>query len=292
MSNTTAAGVPFQTIGIVGCGLIGCSIAAALKTRGFPGRIIGCGRSGRNLETAIARKFVDAAETDLAKASRQLDFVVVCTPVDQIVGDVRILAGASRSGTLITDSGSVKQAICGPLSSGLPPGVAFVGSHPIAGSEKQGCAHANPDLFENRVCVVTPDPTTRRKETDRLSAFWQSLGMSVIEMSAEQHDSAIAQTSHVPHVVAAAIAKSLAAENRHLTGSGFQDTTRIAAGDPDLWTAILLANAKSVSEGVRGFSESLAEFQRSLESGDKRRLAELLRTAKENRDATISLRDR
>ena len=129
----------------------------------------------------------------------------------------------------------------------------FIGSHPIAGSEKQGCAHASPDLFENRVCVVTPEPATPRHEVERLSAFWKFLGLSVVEMSADDHDRALAQTSHVPHVVAAALAATLDAGSRHLTAGGFQDTTRIAAGDPELWTAILLANAEAAADGVRDF---------------------------------------
>lgn len=288
MSNTTAAGVPFHTIGIVGCGLIGCSIAAALKARGFSGLIVGCGRKGSNLQTAIARGFIDIAETDLAKAAGACDLVVVCTPVDQIVDDVRVVAGACRSGTLITDAGSSKQAICGPLSTELSPGAIFIGSHPIAGSEKQGCAHARPDLFENHVCVLTPGAETPRGEVERLAAFWKSLGSSVVEMSARDHDRALAQTSHVPHVVAAALAASLAAENRSLAAGGFQDTTRIAAGDPELWTAILLSNRDAVADGVRSFSEHLAGILRAVESRDKAALADLLRSAKQNRDAVTS----
>jgi cyclohexadieny/prephenate dehydrogenase len=285
MSNTTAAGVPFQTIGIIGCGLIGCSIAAALKKRGFHGRIVGVGRAGANLETAAARGHIDAAETDLAQAARQCDLVVVCTPVDRIVDDVRLTAGACQHGTLITDTGSVKQTVCAPLSRELPPTVTFIGSHPIAGSEKQGCAHSSPDLFENRVCVVTPDHATPRHEVDRLNAFWRSLGLTVVEMSAEDHDRALAQSSHVPHMVAAALAASLDTQNRHLTAGGFQDTTRIAAGDPELWTAILLANAEAVADGVRGFSERLAALLRALETRDRGTLTELLHTAKANREA-------
>jgi prephenate dehydrogenase len=290
MSNTSAAGLPFQTIGIVGCGLIGCSIAAALKSRGFRGRMIGCGRAGKNLEIATTRGYVDAAETDLANACRQCDLVVICTPVDQIVNDVRVAADAAPTGGLITDSGSVKQTVCGPLSKGLPTGITFIGSHPIAGSEKQGCAHANPDLFENRVCVVTPDATTPRTAVDRLSIFWQSLGMSVVEMSAQAHDVALAQTSHVPHVVAAAVAASLASDNRGLTGSGFHDTTRIAIGDPELWASILLANADAVSHAILGFSASLTTFAHALEKRDRRALVELLRSAKENREAVSYLK--
>jgi prephenate dehydrogenase len=289
MSNTSAAGLPFQTIGIVGCGLIGCSIAAALKSRGFKGRLIGCGRPGANLETAVNRRFVDAAETDWAKAASASDLIVVCTPVDQIVRDVRTLAGAARAGTLITDAGSVKRAICEPLSTGLPQGVLFVGSHPIAGSEKQGCAHASAELFEKRTCVVTPK-SAARSAVERLIGFWQALGATVVEMSPEDHDAALAQTSHVPHVVAAALAACLGTSNRHLTAGGFQDTTRIASGDPELWAAILLGNASAVVDGVRDFSESLAAVAQAIEKGDKRALIELLRCAKENREAAINAR--
>jgi prephenate dehydrogenase len=287
MSNTSAEGVPFQTIGIVGCGLIGCSIAAALKKRGFRGQIVGCSRGGANLATALARGHIDRAETDLATAARQCDLVVVCTPVDRIVDEIRLAAAACRPGTLLTDSGSVKQSLCTPLSSGIPTGVTFIGSHPIAGSEKQGCAHASADLFENRVCVLTPDSSTPRQDIDRLTAFWRSLGLVVVEMSAEQHDRALAQTSHVPHVVAAALAASLAAENRHLTAGGFQDTTRIAGGDPELWTAILMSNADQVADGVRNFSACLAAILRAIETRDKETLVALLRSAKQSRDAAM-----
>jgi prephenate dehydrogenase len=286
MSNTSAAGLPFQTIGIVGCGLIGCSIAAALKSRGFSGRVVGCGRPGANLKTALDQRFVDVAETDWAKAARESDLLVVCTPVDQIVQDVRTLAAAARPGTLITDAGSVKRTICEPLATGLPAGVTFIGSHPIAGSEKQGCAHASSDLFERRACVVTPK-SAPRSSVERLAGFWQTLGAVVVEMSPEDHDAALAQTSHVPHVVAAALAACLAASNRHLTAGGFQDTTRIAAGDPELWAAILLGNAPAVVDGVREFSECLMAIAQAVEKHDKSALIEHLRCARENRDAAM-----
>jgi len=283
MTHPNAEGLPFQTIGIVGCGLIGCSIAGALKSRGFSGRIVGCGRPGPNLDAALDRKLIDSGEADLAKAAEACDLIVICTPVDRIVDNVRTAARASRAGTLITDVGSVKQSICGSLGD-LPAGVTFIGSHPIAGSEKQGCRHADGDLFEQRVCVVTPSATTPRAELSRLTAFWQALGMSVVEMSPAAHDRALAQTSHVPHVVAAALAASLEAANRSLTAGGFQDTTRIAAGDPQLWTAILLANAGEVTTSLRAVSERLSELAGAIQSQDKNRLTQLLRVAKQRRD--------
>src|SRR5580704_12094345 len=284
MTHANAETLPFQTIGIVGCGMIGCSLAAALKSRKFHGQIVGCGRPGKNLETALGRKLVDRIESEPAQAAATCDFVVVCTPVDRIADDVRALAKAARPGTLITDAGSVKQPICRSLHD-LPAGVAFIGSHPIAGSEKQGCAHADAELFVDRVCVVTPPPSASRAQVARVVEFWQALGMSVVEMSPEAHDRALAQTSHVPHAVAAALAASLDVENRGLTAGGFQDTTRIAAGDPELWSAILLANAGEVTAGLRAVSARLNELVEAIERRDKQRLEALLRTAKEKRDS-------
>jgi prephenate dehydrogenase len=289
MTHANAERLPFQTIGIVGCGLIGCSIAAALKSRRFPGRIVGCGRPGKNLESALGQRLIDRAESDLAQAAGGCDLVVICTPVDRIVEDVRAAARGARPGTLLTDAGSVKQTICRSLDDlSAPAGVTFIGSHPIAGSEKQGCAHADAELFDGHICVLTPSATTPRPQIDRLRGFWQALGMSVVEMSPETHDQALAQTSHVPHVVAAALAATVDSQNRTLTAGGFQDTTRVAAGDPELWSAILLANAGGVASGVRAVSQRLHDLLTAIESGDKTRLEELLTIAKRNRDAIAS----
>jgi cyclohexadieny/prephenate dehydrogenase len=288
MTKTTGDPASFEAIGIVGCGLLGCSIATALKQRNFRGRIVGCGRLGANLQTAFARGYVDAVESDLTKVATSCDLFIVCTPVDRIVEDVRTLAANCRPGTLITDTGSVKETICRPLSTGLPPAATFIGAHPIAGSEKQGCSSANPDLFVNRVCVLTPERKTPRPMIDRLAGFWRSLGMTVVEMSAEAHDRALAQTSHVPHVVAAAVAASVDVSHRGLTAGGFQDTTRVAAGDPELWTAILLANANETTAGLAAVSDRLNCFLRALEARDGQALMNLLRGAKQNREAVMS----
>jgi prephenate dehydrogenase len=288
MTQRTAADLPFQTIGIIGCGLIGCSIAAGLKARGFSGRIIGCGRPGANLETAVARGHVDASETDLAQAARSCDLLVVCTPVDRIVPSVVAAFASCRRGTLMTDAGSTKQTVCDAIAAQRQDSATFIGSHPIAGSEKQGCGSACPNLFAGHVCVITPEKTTPRHEVERLSSFWRALGLTVVEMSAADHDRALAQTSHVPHVVAAALAASLAPANRRFTAGGFQDTTRIAAGDPDLWAAILLANAPAVTAGIDDVAAQLMEFRRAIEAGDGQKIASLLRDAKAIRDAITS----
>ena len=273
-----------KAIAIIGVGLIGGSIAAALKKRGFSGRIIGVGRNASRLENAKAAGLIDVCSTDPAESAGQFDLIVFCTPVNLIVAGVRDIAARCRSGTLITDAGSTKGTICRELSSGFAEGVTFIGSHPLAGSEKQGFEESDPDLFQNRVCVVTPNETTPADQLSRLNAFWEFLGCRVIELTAETHDKALARTSHLPHVVASALVSLLETSHNQFTSSGFCDTTRIAAGDPDLWTAILLANASEVIQSIDELNEKLTEFSEAIANRDATTLKNLLQLAKTNRD--------
>jgi len=273
-----------ETIAIIGVGLIGGSVAAALKKRGFAGRILGVGRNASRLESAKAAGLIDACSTNLAESAAQSDLIILCTPVNLIIEGVRDISATCRPGTLITDAGSTKGDICRELSSRFAKGVTFIGSHPLAGSEKQGFEEANPDLFQNRVCVVTPNETTPADQLSRLNAFWELLGCRVIEMTAEAHDQAIARTSHLPHVVASALVSLLEKSHNQLTSTGFCDTTRIAAGDPDLWSAILLANASEVIQSIDELNGKLAEFSEAIANRDATTLKNLLQLAKTNRD--------
>ena len=258
----------FDTLVVVGVGLLGGSIALAARQRGIVRRVIGVGRTAPRLEQARDARVLDDVSTDLVAAATQADLLIFATPVNLIVAGVREAASACRPGTLITDVGSTKAHLCRELSAGLPNSAAFIGSHPLAGSEKQGWEHSRADLFDGRVCVVTPTETSRRDEITRLTAFWQAIGMSVVEMSPEAHDRALAQTSHVPHVVASALARTLAIENRSLAATGFADTTRIAAGDPNVWVPILLDNRDAVLASLDEFSNQVAALREALIRGD------------------------
>ena len=273
-----------SNIGIVGVGLIGGSIAAALKKRGFNGRIIGIGRNSVRLQDAQTAGLVDEFTTDLTDAAAKCDLIIFCTPVDRIAYGVITAAAKSSPGTLITDAGSVKGSICRELDGRLPGGVTFIGSHPLAGSEKNGFEHADADLFVGRTCVVTPDIATPPEQLERLTRFWETLGMIVVSMTAEDHDAALARTSHLPHVVAAALAATLSPENDELAATGFADTTRIASGDPELWTAILLANADAVSNRLSEYTQQLDEFRAAIVNRDADVLKNLLEEAKRKRD--------
>lgn len=274
-----------ESVAIAGVGLIGGSIAAALRQRGFRGRIFGIGRSAERLDAARQSGLIDEGFTEARAAAAVSDLIVFCTPVDQIVGKVLAASQGCRAGTLITDAGSVKGRICRSLAGRLPEGVTFIGSHPLAGSEKQGFEHARADLYNGRVCVLTPIENSPDSECSRLQAFWEFLGARVLTMSPEDHDAALAVTSHMPHVAAAAVAMLLDERLRPFAATGFRDTTRIAAGDPDLWVAILQQNASEVVRALDELDGVFSEFRRAIATGDALSLKNLLEAAKTNRDA-------
>lgn len=286
MSHPPVASEPmFDTVAVVGVGLIGGSLAAAIKARGIARKVIGVGRSAQRLEAARNSGLVDEIAVDAIAAAAKSNLLIFCTPVDRIVAGVREAAAGCRPGTLITDAGSVKGEICRNLVEGLPQGVEFVGSHPLAGSEKQGFEHADSSLFENKVCVVTPVPENNRSAVERLWNFWQALGMRVREMPPHSHDRVLAETSHLPHVAAAALAATLVDEDRPFAASGFRDTTRIASGDPELWTAILLQNAEEVVNRIDHFGKSLDAFREAIHHRNASELRSLLSKARSNRDS-------
>jgi prephenate dehydrogenase len=275
----------FEQITIVGVGLIGGSVALAAKARGFTGRVVGVGRDETNLRIASELGLIDSYTTDLTDAVRAASLVVFCTPVDQIAGQAVAVAAACRPGTILTDTGSTKGMIVRRLDRELPAGVHFVGSHPLAGSEKTGPRHARADLFENRVTVVTPTVATDAAACEAVKALWTALGCRVVTLTPEDHDDALALTSHLPHAAAAALARVTPPDLLELTAGGFRDTTRIAAGDPNLWGAIFQSNRDAVLGALVQFSARLAEFRRLLESDDAAALVRWLSEAKQVRDA-------
>lgn len=272
-----------KVIAILGVGLLGGSVAAALRQRQPGTRIIGIGRNPDRLAAATARGLLDDSVTELSQCDPSWDLVIVGTPVDRIVADVRNVAAVSRPGTVFTDVGSVKSSICRELCGSVVSG--FVGSHPMAGSERNGFEAARADLFQGRVTVVTPTIGSQPEVVCVVREFWEALGSKVLEMSPEDHDRTVAMTSHVPHVVASALAGILQSDQRALAASGFRDTTRIALGDADLWVAILLSNASAILENLDLFQESLTGFRDAIRTSDKESLRKLLADAKVNRSS-------
>ncbi len=274
-----------HTLTVVGVGLLGGSLGLAAKQRGLAGRVLGVGRQRDSLEFAREIGAIDEGFLGLQDAVREAEVVVFCTPVDQIARQILEAAPACPAGALLTDVGSTKAAIVREVEGRLPPGVQFVGSHPLAGSEKRGPGHAHARLFERRLTVITPTPRTDGAALERTRAFWEAFGSRVCVLSPEDHDRALALTSHLPHLAAAALAGILPPEVYELTATGFRDTTRIAAGDPELWTAIFAQNRQAVLAALGVLETRLAEFRRALEAGDDAEVDRLLTQAKKVRDA-------
>jgi len=274
-----------HTLTIVGVGLIGGSIGLAARQRGVARRILGVGRQKSSLERAQSVGAIDEGLLDVNAAVHRAEIAVFCTPVERIAEQVRSAATGCSPGTLLTDAGSTKGAIMRDLEGRLPAGIAFVGSHPLAGSEKRGPDHADADLFEGRLVVVTPSLTTDPLALERTLAFWRALGARVRIMDAGEHDRALALTSHLPHLLASALAGILPPELHDLTATGFRDTTRVAAGDSSIWTGIFAQNRDAVLAALRRLDDRLAQFRCALETGDTTSLDTLLAQAKEIRDA-------
>ena len=277
-------------VAIVGVGLIGGSIGLALRKLNLAEKVTGIGR--RQVSLRVARRVGAVTNTtiDLAKGVADAELVIVCTPVGRIIDDVRRAAEHAPEGTLITDVGSTKRTIVEALDGsgpegGLPRGCRFLGGHPLAGSEKAGPSHATAELFDGRIALLTPTRNTRAEDYDLVEEFWEALGSVVIKMSADEHDRALAMTSHLPHLAAAALAATVPEQYFRLTGTGMQDTSRLASGDPELWRQIITLNREHVLGALEQYGGKLAAVHAAIRDGDDDTLTKFLTTAKRNRDA-------
>ncbi len=272
-------------VAIIGAGLLGGSFALAIRRRYPQATVIGVSRSQASRDAAVRCGAVHEAVEQPQQACAQADLVVLATPVDRIAALAIAAAEVCREDALITDLGSTKAGIVEAIHAQPLTASKFVGSHPIAGGEKTGAEHARADLFESKCVVLTPVDATDPQRLQRATVLWQSLGARVEVMTPEEHDRAMASISHVPHLVASTLANLLDAPLRSLVGSGWLDTTRVASGDPQMWTAICQQNRRAIVAELQHASAALQEFRDAIESGDDERLFDLLDSAKRCRDA-------
>ena len=274
----------WQRVGILGVGLIGGSIGLALRSRGLAKEIVGFGPNLPTLQRAAEAGVIDFGTVDLDAALDRCEVVVICAPVDRIAPLAIRAARRCPPDALITDAGSTKATIARALADS-PANDTFIGSHPLAGSEKRGWEHSRADLFAGRVCVLTPTPTTPPELIARARAFWESLGCEIRLMTPDDHDEALALTSHLPHFLASALAGCLPAKAAPLAASGFRDTTRTASGDPGLWSAIFRDNREYLCGAAELFRARFDQLLAALDEPDSDRLTMLLSQAKQVRDA-------
>lgn len=273
-------------ISILGLGLMGASLAMALRKRGYAGRLVAYARKEETRREALARGIVDEAFDDPDAAIRAATLVVLCVPIRSCVELAAELAPMLQPGTVVTDVGSTKGWIVRQMANVLPPGV-FVGSHPIAGSEKQGLQAASANLYENALTVIAGHLDVPEAAAARVADLWKSAGARTCRMEPEDHDRLLARTSHLPHVAAAALAKAIGRDSAEqvgtFCGTGFYDSTRVASGSIEMWNDILLTNAPAVAEELRAFKLEVERVYDDLQAGRFDDVAKFLESARKAR---------
>ena len=278
----------FNRVAIIGIGLLGGSVGLALKARGLCGKTVGVGRSRSSIETGLRVGAVDEAAADVSHAAAGADLVVVSTPVGSVPGVIVEMEDSLDDNCVVTDVGSTKQSIVSAVERLRRTGPKFVGSHPLAGSEKKGVHHASADLFEGATVFLTPTASTDRKVAETIRSMWRHLGGQTVELEPEVHDRVVARTSHLPHIIAAMLVaglRTLRGEYADLTGKGFLDTTRIASSDPEMWADICMNNPSEIRAAMDTLRNDLDEFALYLSEGDYERVFEFFRTTKVLRDS-------
>jgi prephenate dehydrogenase len=273
----------FKKVTIFGIGLLGGSLATALKKFVPETYIIGCGRSLENLQRAKEMNVIDAFETNAASACRDSDLVILAVPVGSFLNLAKAISPALKKGAVLTDVGSVKGKLVREIEKLMPEEVYYIGSHPIAGSDRSGLDAASPDLFRNAKCIVTPTEKSSPAALGKIQAFWRILGAEIITLTPEKHDRIYASVSHLPHLVAYALVNAVAdidVTYLGFSGKGFSDSTRIAGSSEELWNDICFLNRENLAEALSVFRKNLDKIARCLDSGDAESLKGEIRKAR------------
>ena len=276
------SGKLFGRVALIGVGLIGSSLARALRRDSPETSIAACARRAETLAAVRRLALADDITDDPAKAVEDADLVVIATPLSAYQEIGKRIGPALKRGAILSDAGSVKQAVIRDLGPHVPQGVHFVPGHPVAGTEHSGPESGFAELFRDRWCILTPPPETAPEAVTAVGRMWERFGMRVVTMSADHHDKVLAMTSHLPHLIAYTIVgtatnleESLKSEVIEFSASGFRDFTRIAASDPVMWRDIFLSNREAVLEIVQRFTEDLTALQRAIRWGEGDKLQEL-----------------
>jgi prephenate dehydrogenase len=280
-------------LAVVGVGLIGGSLSLALKATGSVGKVVGIGRGQGNLDKAMELRVVDSVTQDLVAGVSDADVVFLATPVLALGPVARQLMPHLKPGAILTDGGSVKQAVIDEIEPVLRADVHFVPGHPIAGTEYSGAEAAFASLYQGRRCILTPTPRTAPVALATVQAMWEAVGCEVVAMDVDKHDRVLAAISHLPHMVAYALVNAVGAYDRYqenileYSAGGFRDFTRIASSDPTMWRDIALTNRAALIEMMGQFETFFRELKDDVERGESERLFEFFRRSKESRDAIL-----
>ncbi|MCF6207800.1 MAG: prephenate dehydrogenase/arogenate dehydrogenase family protein [Ghiorsea sp.] len=284
-----------QTLAIIGVGLIGGSLALTLKEKGVVGKVIGAGRNEDNLKLAESLGIVDSWTTSLTDAVKDADVVLIAVPMGAYASVLKTITPALKQGAIVTDAGSTKQHAI-EAATCLPEHVSFIAAHPLAGTEKSGADAAFSTLYQDHLCIVTPDETTDKQALAVVEQMWQDAGANVVSMPAAEHDKLLGAVSHLPHLAAFALVNAVNKQKTDdfdplsFAAGGFKDFTRIASSSPEMWRDIALANRDALEQQMDILMDELQNIRVALQAGDKESLTALFSSAKEARDDWLAER--
>jgi len=271
-------------ITIVGVGLIGGSIGLALKKHRIANEIVGVGHRVQSIKKAVKLKTIDRGTLNLRSGVKDADIVIFATPILDIPKLVKNVKSVIKKGCIITDVGSVKGYITQEMERILPKGINFVGTHPMAGSEKRGVDKARGDLFKKSMCILTKTRKTNKASLSTLKRLWIEFGAKVVELSPDTHDKIVSEISHLPHMVVFTILSSIDQKSLKLASSGFFDTTRIASSDAKIWKDIAISNRYEILKSINKFKKELTTLEKSIRRKDSKKLLSIFNNAKKKRE--------
>ncbi len=284
----------FNKVCIIGCGLIGSSIARAIRKNHLSSKIVSSNRSDSVNKKVIELKIVDDSSSDTKKMAEGSDLIIIATPLSSYEDIISKIKNSLKSGTILTDVGSVKENIINLIEKDVPANVSWISSHPIAGTEESGPEAGFSELFKNRWCILTPSKKAQEKDIKLLETFWKKIGSKVDIMEAKQHDYILSITSHIPHLIAYNIVNtSLNIQDEKesvivkYSAGGLRDFTRIAASNPIMWRDIFIQNKKNTSKMIDKFIEDLEDLKKAIENEDGKKLEEIFTKTKKIRKEIV-----
>jgi len=282
----------FKKVTIIGCGLIGSSLARAIKKNNLASEIVSSNRSNEVNKKVVELNIVDDSSSDTKKIVDGSDLIIIATPLSSYKDVILKIKDSLKNGVILTDVGSVKENITTLVEKNIPKNISWIPSHPIAGTEESGPEAGFAELFKNRWCILTPSKIAKEKDINLLKTFWEKLGSKVDIMEIKQHDYILSITSHMPHLIAYNIVKtSLEIQDEKkssivkYSAGGLRDFTRIAASNPIMWRDIFIQNKKNNSQMIDKFIKNLEELKKAIENEDGGKLEEIFkRTRKIRKD--------
>ena len=284
----------FKKICIIGCGLIGSSIARAIKKNNLANKVVSSNRSDRTNKKVVKLNIVDESSSDIKKMVRDSDLVIIATPLSSYQNVVLKIKSSLKSGTILTDVGSVKKKVISIIEKNTPKNISWISSHPIAGTEESGHESGFAELFKNRWCILTPSGKSKNQDVKLLEKFWKKLGSKVDIMDAKQHDYILSITSHMPHLIAYNIVNTTLKTKKKkgndiikYSAGGLRDFTRIAASNPVMWRDIFIQNRKNTTKMIDKFIVNLKDLRKAIKNKNEKKLEKIFVKTKKIRKEII-----